>query len=246
MTRLAYVVFILSHVILSPIFSQAQNARPDTSFITHAIENTKQLYTASTHFESSINNGGDYVEYNQRDEEHPYFMNDDWVMGSVLYDNDLYKDVPLMYDLSQQKLIFEHYSSANKISLVNKKINRFNIFGHTFIALEKSDKLHPSMPGGFYDLLYDGQIKVLVRRQKQLQERIVSEDLEAEFEESNRYYIFKDKNYFPVKKKGSVLIVLADQKSNLKQFIRKSKIRFGVNREDALKRVAQFYDSLKK
>ena len=246
MTRIYFYAGILFIFSISTQHTTAQplSHKPDTSFITIAKKTAKELYFSSIIPESSLNNGGDYAEYDQRDEEHPYFLTDDWATGSVFYDNDYYYDVPLMYDISQQKVISEHYSSASKIALVNKKIRRFTLLDHTFIWIEKGPGTHATMPSGFYDALYDGKTKVVARRQKQLQEQIVSGKLEAEFEENNRYFIYKDNHYFPVKSKGSVIAVLGDQKASIRQFIRKHKLSFHSNREDAMKRIAGFYDSL--
>jgi thermostable 8-oxoguanine DNA glycosylase len=49
-----------------------------------------------------------------------------------------------------------------------------------------------------------------------------------------------------VKKKGSVLDVMDDRKQELKAFLKKNKINYKDDREKAIVRLAEYYDSLKK
>ncbi len=64
------------------------------------------------------------------------------------------------------------------------------------------------------------------------------------FDESVRYYVVKDGNFHVVKTKGSVLQVLSDRKSELKNFLRKNRIRYNDDREKAIVRLTEFYDTL--
>ena len=50
--------------------------------------------------QSRLYNGGDYIVYMPKDEEHPYYRSDDWSYGSIVYWGELYENVPLLYDLS--------------------------------------------------------------------------------------------------------------------------------------------------
>lgn len=243
MTRVFAALF-LSLMLVSSTDLTAQGNASDTSFRSAATALARQFYFQSIKAQSNLYIGSDYVEYNQRQDEHPFFLTDDWAMGSITYDGDEYEEVPLMYDISQQKVVAEHLSTASKIALVSQRVHRFKIYDHTFIWLEREDGMHPSITTGFYDVLYDGKIKVMARRQKQIQERAVSAQLMVEFDEINRYFIFRNNNFFPVKSKASVMSVLGDQRNRVKQFIHKNKIRFRANREKALAQTAEFYDSI--
>jgi len=218
----------------------AQYAKPDTAFLTLAKQHQEKLYDQFIHGQSRLYNGSEYRDYLSKDEEHPYFGPDDWAYGDILYDDELYKNVPMFYDLSRDKVITEHILNGAKLELVSEKVMRFSLNGHTFVRLRKDES--KVISDGLYDLLYDGASKVYARREKTLQEKVESNDILTRFEERNRLFILKNGTYFLVKKKGSVLEVFQDRKQELKSFLNKNKISFKTDRESAIVRAAAFYD----
>ncbi|HEY5825165.1 MAG TPA: hypothetical protein VIT44_12395 [Cyclobacteriaceae bacterium] len=220
-------------------FVQAQNFKSDSSFLADAKKNSIQLYSKSLSAQSHLYNGSSYTEYRSQNEENPYFI-DEWLDGTIQYDSDFYENVPLLYDISRDKLITDHQYTVNKIELINERIGYFTIKDHLFVQLE--DK---RLTKGFYELVYDGLSKVYVRHQKTLQSKRVDYSIENLFEEKTTYYILKDGRYISVKSKGSVLNVLEDKKTELKKFIRDNHLSFTSARTKDITRLVQYYDQLK-
>ena len=231
---------LLGFSILTSV-SFAQTARLDTAFLTSAKIYQKNLYENFIHGQSRLYNGSEHRDYLSRDEEHPYFGVDDWAYGTLVYDDEVYQNVPMFYDLSRDRVISEHILNGAKIEMVTEKISRFTMSGHTFVRLYKDEGKIIST--GFYDMLYNGPSKVFVQRVKLLQQKVESNDIIARFEERNRIYLYKDGKYYPVKKKKSVMAVFADRKQDLKSFLKKNKIKYRGDRETAIVRLAQFYDA---
>jgi hypothetical protein len=225
----------------TPCYSQTIN--PDTSFLALSRKKSIELYTRATQNQSKLYNGSDYIIYQPKDEEHPYFEVDDWTYGSIVYDGDLYENVALMYDINIDKVITEH-NRGNSIKLLDEKIQRFSILNHTFVRLNGDDSTKIS--AGFYDQLYGGASKVIAKHVKTYQESLDQGEIIPRFEESTQYYIIKNDVYFPVKSKGSVLKVFDDRKQEIKDFVKKNRISFKANREEAIARMAEFYDTQKK
>src|SRR5436190_17393466 len=201
--------FFLFFLVPAIVFSQVKKS--DTAFLTTAQHHTRQLYLTAIGGQAKLYNGIAYQEYVPREDEYPYFGNGDWTLGAISYGGEKFENIPILFDISKDKVIIEHFYNGAKVELVSEKVNEFTINDHTFIRIQK-DTAH-SIEGGFYDLLYNGKIKVLAKRKKNLQESVTSGHLEAEFEEVNHYFIYKNGIYFSVKSKGSVLEVLKDQKS---------------------------------
>jgi hypothetical protein len=227
-------------LVLLPFAIRAQNFKADTSFLADARKNAIQLYTSSLSAQSHLYSGSAYAEYKAKGDENPYFI-DEWLTGTIYYDGDFYENVPLLYDISRDKLITDHRYSINKIELINERIGYFTINAHRFVPLKNK-----KIPDGFYELAYDGPTKVYVRYQKTLQSKAVDYSIENRFEEKNSFYIFQNNQFFSVKSKGSVLKVLEDKKTELKKFIRDNQLGFGPNRVKDISRVVQYYDQLKK
>ena len=235
MSRTILFLFILNII----GFVQAQNFKPDSSFLADAQKSAVQLYSQSLSAQSHLYNGSAYTEYRSQNEEHPYFI-DEWLEGTIQYDGDLYENVPLLYDISKDKLITDHQYTVNKIELINERIGYFTIKDHLFVPLENK-----KLVKGFYELAYDGLTKVYVRYQKALQSKRVDYSIENLFEEKTIYYILKDNRYITVKSKGSVLKVLEDKKTELKKFIRDNHLGFKSYRTKDITRLVQHYDQLK-
>jgi hypothetical protein len=220
-----------------------QQISADTIFLTRANEKSVEVYTESIQHQSRLFNGSDYVVYIPEKEEHPYYIADDWVFGSITYWDETYENVPLLYDLSNDQVIAEH-EGGSPIKLVAEKIQRFSISDHTFVRLKRDDT--NKIAEGFYDELYDGALKVYAKHMKSFQESIEGTTIIPRYDAATRYYLWKDGVYHVIRKKTSVLEIFSDRKQAIKDFIRKNHIRFKDNRESAIVRIAEFYDTSNK
>jgi hypothetical protein len=229
-------------LLLSPLFCYCQATKIDTSFLALSKAKSIAFYTGTIQHQSRLFNGSDYIIYLPKDEEHPYYRTDDWAPGSIVYWDELYENVPLLFDLSSDQIIAEH-DRGNPIRLVPEKVQRFTLLEHTFVRLYRDEK--NKISDGFYDQLYNGTSKVYGKYFKTYRETLESPRVIPHFDESVRYYLVRDGNFHVVKSKASVLQVLSDRKSELKNFLRKNRIRYNDNREEAIVRLAEFYDTLK-
>jgi hypothetical protein len=200
------------------------------------------LYTTAIEHQSRLYNGSDYIVYQPHFEEHPYFKIDDWAMGSIVYWDELYENVPVLYDLSTDEVITEN-RGGHPIKLVAEKVQSFTVSEHTFVRLIRDE--NNKINDGFYDRLYDGDLKVYARLVKVYRETLNHQEIIPSYTEGIRYYVVKDGIFHTVKTKKSVMQILVDRKQEMKTFIRKNRIRFKTNRDVAIVRVIEYYDSLK-
>ena len=220
-------------------------AQTDTAFATLAKANTIQLHQEALGGQARLYNGSKYRDPIITLDFHPFFISEDWITGSVFYDGEYYENVPLMYDLLNGVLVTEHYPSGHAIRLVSEKIQRFSIDGHNFRLIENSTVQNSLPRTAFYDVLYDGETRVVALRQKFRRDEVEALRIEVTYEEKNRYFILRNGVYFSVRSKGSVLKLMDDKKQQLRRLIKQNGLSFHDNRELALKSVAQFYDELK-
>lgn len=226
--------------------ASAQKTKPDTAFLTASVNFAVDQYAKQLKGESPLHNGTEYGEYTSIHEEHPFFLNNDWMEGSIVYQNDYYDKIPLQFDISSDKVITEHTTSGAKIQLINNKITTFTINNHRFVKLKAKPGDTLKLTPGFFEVLTEGpHLTLLAKRLKTLQKKIEANETTAEFEEINRYYYLKNGRYYPVKSKKSALQLLADKRSQVKQHLKKNKIRFGGTRENALIEIAKFYNTIK-
>jgi hypothetical protein len=221
-----------------------QQLPADTLFLTSAKNNQIRLYSDYIVGQTRLNNGSEHRDYLSRNDEHPYFGVDDWQYGDLVYDEEFYGNVPLFYDLSRDKIITEHSINGSKLELISEKIAQFSISGHAFRRLKRDEA--KVISEGFHEVLYDGKTKVYVRREKSLQQKVESNDIVFTFQQKDRIYVFKDGVYHPVRKKSTLLDLFADKKPEIRAFLNQRGTKYKADREDAIARVAEFYDAQNK
>jgi hypothetical protein len=220
---------------LLPIFSFAQPVQQDTTFVTSSIQQAKKMYTHAIEGQARLYNGSDYPEYKPVGDEHPYYLSDDWELSTVDYDGERFEKVPVLYDISSDKLVTEHYYTSNKMQLVSELVQAFILSGRSFVRLNENSSKGISIKTGFYEVLYNGPSAIYAKRTKTRDERISSDKLLV--------VSFTDA-YYGVSSKGSVLQVLGDKKQELKHFIKEKHIRFKKDEEKALVDITRYYDTL--
>jgi hypothetical protein len=217
--------------------------QPDTAFVTAAISHGRQLYHTRMKGEWPLNSGGQYVEYVSIEGEHPYFI-PAWSNGTVQYLDDIYYHVPLLLDLSTDKLVTQHTLFDIAIQLSSEKVKKFTLEGHRFANL-RQDSIKTLPESGFYEILQSGNVSLIARRKKSIQRSISAGKVVAILKESNAYYLLKDGETLPVSSRRSLLNALKDQPA-LRAQLKKNKIRFGANRETGLAASVRIYNELQK
>lgn len=213
----------------------------DTIFVSTSIASAKKLHATRIMGESLLFNGSDYGEYRPLKDEHPFYLSDDWILGSVHYDGQFYENVYLQYDIANDQLVIENYNFGTQVQLIKSRITEFTLEKRKFVHQH-----HPSLQAGFYEVLYNGATQLLARRIKRFQEHISSAAIEREFEEKNRYYMLINNEYVSVRSRKAVLKVLRAHKKELNQQYQALNIVSKRNTEQQLIALANIYDSIKK
>lgn len=240
------ILLIYLAVLIAPdIFGQP--ITPDSSLVTHAVASAASNYDAAMINQLRLYNGVEYNAYPEPYEDFPYFESEYWEEGSICYYGEWYHGVPMQYDLLNDLLVIEHYNQSGYgvvLQLHTDKVDAFELLGHSFIRISGDSSDASGLRPGFYDLLYDGESRVVCKKRKDVLERVESGTVSVSFVERTHYYIMKDGAAVPVRNKGTVLKALADKKKALKQFARKEKVFF-IDKEESIVQLVRYYDTLK-
>jgi len=239
MKKLFLFIAILCLCILPGIIISAQPATTDSS--TENNQKTIDLFYRSVNENAHLYNGREYIMYDPRVKGNPYFNALDLQAGSLFYDGTLYQNVPMLYEIMGEQVVIRQYNQGVLITLVNEKIDYFNLFNHTFIHITP-DSSNTVISNGFYDRLYNGNTVVFAKRQK-----IITEDpntFERSFTEKDRYFIYKSGEYHSVSDRGDILNVFKDKKKDIAKYLRQNKINFKKAPEYAMVKMAEYYDQL--
>jgi hypothetical protein len=224
-------VFFFLMAYATPSFGQGSS---DTSFLSISRKQLTQLYAEAFKFQTSLISGGAYSEYKSVEDEHPFLGNDDWFMGSIDYNGTYYQNVPLQFDIQNQKVLFEHPASAKKIELVKENISRFTLDERHFITL--TDQMATGLEDrfGFYEVLADGKATLLCRRTKSLQQKSSAGRVYPVFHEVNKFYLMHNRSISNVKSKRTLLKQLTSIDKAAADNVRKRRIRYAGRKEQGL------------
>ncbi len=223
----------------------AQGTLADASSAREAAAYPVSLYKNATSISQNLYNGRQYYVYDARMEEHQFYQQRRWLNGMVLYDGQRFDSIPILYDIFHDEVVIRHFN-GDHILLQTVKVDSFIVDQHHFARLESGKDINPQMRTGFYDVVYGGKSRTLVRRTKSRQEKIVDKRVIAYYPEKNFFYVFKDGRYHSVHTKKSMLELFEDRKRELRKVLRENKIKFRKSRELAIVKMVETYDNLAK
>jgi hypothetical protein len=245
---------ILLSFIICPGDSSGQLLATDSNYLTSSLQYAVQNFQSSLKGNTHLFNGWQNNGYERGAKGHPYFIADSMQLGNVLYDGVLYKNIPLLYDENNDNLITLQYYTPGlfpatnsdqkklRMDMVKEKISWFTIPGHEFIKID-STVAGINMPAGFYERVYNGNIKMYVKRSKQYAEAVKQKDLEIWYDIFDEYYVFNDGKIYHIKSKKSLIEAFTNKSKQVSSFIKGLNMQYRKNREQVIYETTRYYDT---
>lgn len=198
--------------------------------------------------ETGLYKGDEYLDYRTTIAQgSPFFDLVPFTAGSVVYHGILYRDVSIAYDVVADKVVIYDALHRYMISLIKNEVSRFTTSGFSFVQLTKDSAGAGRMKNGFYEVLYEGNVRILKKETRSVQERSPAPgSVERFIIGSSDYFIEKGGVYFSANNKSSFLSVVKDKEKELKTFIRKKRLKFRKNSDADLALAAAYYDAITK
>jgi hypothetical protein len=200
------------------------------------------IYTKAIGANQHLYTGSEYVDYNHTMTGNPYFASLYFTSSAIVYDDILYNNVQLFYDILNDDVVLKNYNDT-ALLLPKEKISSFRITGHNFIKIIP-DSATAEINAGYYEVLYNGNTKLFAKRKKIITEKIDIQYYEAFFTEQDQYYILKNDIFYQVSDKNGALGVMKDRKKELSKFIHQEKLKFRKNFEASLLKTVVYYNGL--
>lgn len=206
------------------------------------VRNIYEYYTHKQGKTSQIFNGPEYIPADINIKGHPFFEQKTLQLGVVKYDGNFYDHIKMGFDIYRNELAIVHYDEKEHFSLIrlsNQKINSFGFNGHRFIRLIKEENKGLSATG-FYEILHNGNLKVLAKRVKKVQPT-TERPYRYEFYNDSKLFIYKDGIFHHIGSKNMLFNLLEDEKKAIRRVRRRKKDGF----ENYVVRVCNYYEELK-
>lgn len=236
-----------SLVLLSLAFSQicfSQESINDSTNKNSAADNLVADYKNALKENLRLYNGKEYQFSGHNANGFPFFQSVNVLNGSVLYDDNLYTNIPLYYDLVNEAVVTKDYTNNFPVQLISGKIKYFIIDGHKFVNAAVDDNFPVTSVKGFYEELYNGKAIAFAKKQKTIRQRASSEGTETSYKEYDSYFVYFNNQVYKVNNEKSLLDVFNDKRADLKKFISTNNINFRKNFENALVSVTRYFDQI--
>ncbi len=174
---------------------------------------------------------------------HPFFLTGDFQTGRVVYENVLYENVPLLYDIVQDELILEHYDGFYKIQLNKADVSAFSMNGHSFIHL-KTGNQGSTTPAGFYEVLYQGKTSLYARRTKSIRERNVQVQVVRDAKSSDQYFIQTASGLLAIKNLKAALKIMDSHADAIRQHLKSRDLNYKRDPQQTLIEAVKYYDQI--
>lgn len=229
-------VFLFSIAIAS-----GQSADPEPPLRAGVSDSLIGIYKAGLGTNLPLYNGRQFYGYPANIKEHAFYPVKEWSAGLVRYENVWYNNVSLMYDAHKDELIVRHPNGIAYI-LFSDRVQEFSVKGLVFVRLNTDKDQH--ITKGFYQRLSAGRVTLFVKRSKILEEKIIGLEVERKFLTGDQFYLLKDNRYTLIKRKQSLMGVLKDKHSELKQQLGRLAIRYKTDPEAYIRQATEFYNKL--
>jgi hypothetical protein len=165
-----------------------------------------------------------------------------FVMGTVTYRGFRFENVPVIYDVFRDEIITKVDDDFTAFALINEWVLNFSLHNHNFIRIVVN--FDSEIKTGFYDVIWDGKIKVLVKRTKSIQEKL-DNTVQKYFLPSTSYFIEKDGKYYKINSESAFMSLFKSEKQLFRKKIKENKLNFRKNPEEVLVTLASYYNTLK-
>lgn len=238
---LVWVFLILNVGIYKPANSQNSN-EVTSEHVTLLSEYTAKLYGT----DDILVNGRKYLPEHYNAKGDPYFLSDKWADGSIVIDGKKYDELELLYDIDIEKAILKTtINDSTDVFLVlnNDVVESFYLGSHYFLNAAKHG-LGNEFPG-FVEQLYTGSFTVLTRHQKSFVSEY-SKNTPNGFYASTKStnYILNHGKLFKLSSKKSLFEYFTANKKEVKNFLRRNKIKYKRATFIQLNKLFEFCDEI--
>ncbi len=171
------------------------------------------------------------------------YLTKDWSLGNVLLQGRWYTDLPLLYDIYADDVIYlaKREQSFDLIRLVKAYIQKFNLGDRQFINLAYSPHIKTGLEVGFYEVPVEDKITYLIKRRHLM---IIEKAISSFSRKDIRYMIYDGQAYRMRNKKSLIPLVGEQKKKAIFSFLKKQRIRLKKTDEEGWRQVALYLNTL--
>lgn len=191
-------------------------------------------------------NGMEFKDpYLNTDGTYRYYKGFNYTAGTVVYNNQLYSNVFLKYDLLQDKLLTKSDDNLSlfNVALISENVSKFSIYDHNFVRLTDLDM---NLSGnGFFENAYEGSdLKLYIKHEKRKRDRALKTGVQYRFSEDNYYILKTIKGYFEVNSVRDLRKTIPEYEDQIRDFHKSYSALYKANRDNFMVKLITYLDGL--
>ncbi|EAZ81242.1 hypothetical protein [Algoriphagus machipongonensis] len=201
------------------------------------------LYKDQLPYFQELITGGQYGEAPVNYEGNPYFQVRTFDEGKLSINEIQYTGVQLLYDEHLDELVTFHPVYRQKILIKPEKVEEFQLEGgYIFRRFEREDS-YVHHENGFYQVIKDGEIKVLIKHYKTLDPVKEVGKYTHVFNEDKEYFYWFDGDFEVIRKKKQAIKSLGLNKKEIKKHLKDKGLYFALEKEKYILELARFREN---
>lgn len=172
-----------------------------------------------------------------------FFLENIFFRGSVTFNGKKFDNLDLKYDIYNDELILSIESYP--VIMMNKEmVDSFSLVsGSRIFRFINAGKDTPGVLKGYINVLYGGPSALYVKYSKMIQP-LGDDGINDQFYQRHQAFLRKGAEIVQVEGKRNLLNLLEDKKSEIRDYMKKYRIRIMKQDPDTYIRVLEYYDSL--
>jgi hypothetical protein len=207
------------------------------------------LYVKKVDIAEELINGREYIPYYFKYKVKPLLFDESKHTGSVMFNGRKYNNLKLEYDTYLDQVIYSDSSKfiedkLFKIALNKDLVDGFCLYfgsdSRIFRNFRTDDGAKNNLPQGFYEVVYDGGSKFIIRHQSFLMEK----EGEYEYSYTPTDYVMVGESFFKVRSSGGFIKLFGNDSDAVRKFMQTNKIHFKSAEKTQISTVLRYYDTL--
>lgn len=208
-----------------------------------------RLYDQRIDNSNEMINGRDYIPYYYRSENKPLLFSDKKKSGSFSMNEKKYENLMLDYDTYTDEVIYYDETKffdakSLRIALNKEKVESFNLYFEddslTFRYLKSSDGTKFNLPDGFYEEVYDGKSKYIIKHQSS----VTKEKSENLYLYSTTGYVMIGEKFLRLRSRRGFIKLFGVKSAEIKKFMRSNRIHVRKEDKNKIASVLKYYDTM--
>ncbi|WPR75091.1 hypothetical protein [Algoriphagus sp. NG3] len=174
---------------------------------------------------------------------HPYLLGRDFQDGILTINNVSYTDVPLLYNMHEDELVTFHPIYQEKIWIKPEKVEAFQFVEGELFQRFSENETYPHHKNGFYEVVSDGEIKVLVKHYKKKAVYRETGRVTYTFLASEDFFYWWNGEFAKIKNGNQAMKALRLTKKDIRNFIKTQGLERNLSLQEYLVRLVNLSQS---